>query len=147
MRGFEFASNLESLYDDDTNVVALSTDLAQKSHNSQNTHRRLAFTKDRLFMYSPLILFQKKSILTQEFNHQLQLLQESGLIDYWTRDYTDSHKSSSKQKVPKKLGMISVLAAFQICAVMYFISLIVFLLEIISVKYPRIKSVLDYLTY
>lgn len=35
----------------------------------------------------------------------------------------------------------------QICTLVYLASLIVFALEIIGLKYPRIESVIDYFTY
>lgn len=132
---------------DETDTVAFSTDLAQKSYNLRNTHRRLAFSKDRLFMFSPVIFFRKKSVLTKEFNNQLEMLREAGLIDYWTKNYIDARKSNSKQREPTKLEMISIMAAFQICGALYLISFIVFILELFSTKSRRIKNLVDFFTY
>lgn len=148
LRQNEFMTNLRYLYDSESNAVALSTDLSQKSFNLKNSpYRRLTFTKDRIFMYSPAFLFRKKSILTDTFNKQLQTLRETGLIEFWTKNAIDVRSSRSKRRQPSKLQMKNILAAFQICGIMYTISLIVFILEVISVRFQCIKSIIDYFTY
>ena len=81
------------------------------------------------------------------FNTQLQMIQEAGLIDFWTKNRIDDRKSKYNSREPSKLQMENVIAAFQICGFMCFISLVVFILEVISVKYRWIKSIIDYLTY
>lgn len=78
----------------------------------------------------------------------MQVFQESGLIDNWTKNYTGRMpKFHLKPKQPTKVQMGDVFAAYRICAAMYSISLIVFILEIISVNCQRIKIILDYMTY
>lgn len=141
-------ANLQTLYDSDIKGVVFSSDLSQKSFNLRNSpNRRLAFSKDRLFMYSPVFFFRKKSILTTEFNEQIQTLRETGLIEFWTKNFIDDRKPESKHTQPTKLKMKNILGAFQICGIMLLISVIVFLLEIISVKFQHIKHILDYFTY
>lgn len=148
LSGALVSESLQSLYDNDINGVVLTSDISQKAFNLENLpHRRLGFTKDRLFMYSPVFLFRNKSMLTRVINKELQLLQETGLIEFWTKNYIDDRKPKSKQRQPSKLRMENIVAAFQICGIMYFISFIVFILEIISVRYHRIKRILDYFTY
>lgn len=148
LNGSEMSVNLRSLYDDDIDGVVLASDISQKAFNLENSpHRRLGFTKDRLFMYSPVFLFRKKSVLTTVINKQLQTLRETGLIEFWIKNYIDDRKPRSKQREPTKLRMENILAAFQICGIMYFVSLLVFVLELFSVKYEKVKRVLDYFTY
>lgn len=148
LNGCVQSANLRALYDEDINGVVLGSDISQKAFNLENSpHRRLGFTKDRLFMYSPVFLFRKKSILTEVMNKQLQTLRETGLIEFWTKNYIDDRKAKSKQRQPSKLRMENILAAFHICGIMYLISFIVFIFEVISAKFNRIKSILDYLTY
>lgn len=140
--------NLQTLYDQQIDGVVLASDLSQKAFNLENSpNRRLAFTKDRLFMYSPVFLFRKKSVLTAVFNRQLQTLRETGLIEFWTKNFIDDRKTKSKQREPSKLQMENILAVFQICGIMYLISFVVFILEVISMKYRRVKYILDFLTY
>lgn len=139
--------NIRNFYDNNTNGVALSTDLMQKAFNLKYPNRRLGFTKDRLYMSSSVFLFRKKSILTRVFNDELLRLQEFGHNEFWKKNIVDIHKGRKKKTEPTKLSLDNVLAAFQVCGVLYLISFIVFILEIISVNYPRIKYVLDFFTY
>lgn len=143
----EQMENLLKVYDSDTDSVAMSNDLLQKAYNLKHPDRRLAFTKDRLFMYSPVFIFQRKSAMTRLFNEQLQALQEFGLIHFWTKNRINTHEKRSKNIKPSILELKNILAAFQICAVMYSVSFIVFMLEVISVRFQRIKYILDYFTY
>lgn len=141
-------TNLRNLYDSEFDAVALSTDLSQKSFNLKNSpKRRLSFTKDRIFMYSPVFLFRKKSILTDIFNKQLHTLREIGLIEFWTKNAIDERSSKSEQRQPSKLQLHNILAAFQICGVMYFVSFVVFILEVFAMKFRYIKNIIEYFTY
>ena len=144
-----FGRNLPTLFDPSEKcIVALSTDLVQKSFNLKHLpYRRLAFTKDRLFMLSVTFNFRKKSMLTHVFNHQLTMLREAGLIDFWVRSRIDDRKLKSKHREPSKLHMENIFAAFQICGFMCFISFIIFILEVISVRCRHIQSIIDYMTY
>lgn len=136
------------MYDQEINVVAFAIDLTQKSFNLKNSpERRLAFTKDRLFMYSPVFIFRKKSLLTSIIDRKLQMLRETGLIEFWIENNIDDRNSNLEQKEPTRLKIENILAAFQICSLMYLISFIVFIIEIKCTKYPPIKYVIDYLTY
>lgn len=144
----DFSTNLPYLYESNSDGVAFVTDLTQRSFNIKYAPaRRLEFTKDRLYMFSPVYLYPKRSLLISVIDHQLQLLREAGLIRFWIATSTDDHKPNPKQREPTKLQIENVLAAFQIVALMYFISFIVFIIEIKCANYPRIKYVIDYLTY
>lgn len=141
-----FCTNVQNLPDNDTNVVAFTSDLCLLSHNHEHSNHRLASTKDRVFMYSPTFLFRKLSPLVAEFNKQLQSLQETGLIDYWIRNNTDTRKSTANI-TPTKLKMTSISAIFQLCGAMYAVSFVVFILEVLSVRFRYLKRFVDYLTY
>ena len=86
-------------------------------------------------------------MLVPVFNHQIMILREAGLINFWVKNRLDDDKLKPKHRVPSKLQMENIVAAFQICGFMYFISLVVFILEITSVRYRRIQLVIDYMTY
>lgn len=126
--------------------MVYSTKVCELHYNAKNSSSRLAATKDHLYMLPLIFLFRKTSPLATEFNRQLQLLQERGLVDFWFRNITGSPKSNEKRE-PTKLEMTSILAAFQICGAMYVVSIIVFILELVSKKSKRIKRIIDYLTY
>lgn len=129
------------------NAVAFTSNLVQKAYNLKNPQSRLGFTKDRLFMHSTVIVFRKKSVLTTIFNEKLMTLREFGLIDYWMRNSIDDRKSKSKKTEPAQLRLENIVAAFQICGVLYLIGLVVFMLEVISTKCKRVKCILDYFNY
>lgn len=143
----ELMENLNIFYDSNIEGVAFANDLLLKTFNLKNPNRRLAFTKDRFLPYSPVFLFRKKSPMTRVFNRQIQSLQQSGLIDYWTKERIDPHESKSTKTKPSTLELKSVFAAFQICGVLYMFSCFLFILEMMSVKCQRIKQILDYFTY
>lgn len=145
--GNDVMSNFPLLYEENIEGVAFSQDLTQKAFNLQNfPHKRLAFTKDRLFMYSPVFLFRKKSMLTEVFDKQLNTLQETGLIDFWIKNYTFHRNQKIKKREPSKLRMENIIAVFEICALMYTISFLVFIFEILSRKCRYIQYILDYIT-
>lgn len=144
----EFYTNQIILYDENIEGVALSTDLSQRSFNLENSpNRHLAFTKDRLLMYSPVFLYPKKSMLRDTLNEQMLTLRETGLIEFWIRSYTDDRKEKIKQRDPSTLRIENIFAAFEICGILYLISFIVFILEMISRKSRIVKYALDFLTY
>lgn len=118
-----------------------------KYFNLVNSPHRLGHTKDRLLMYSPVVYFRKKSILKDVFNEQLQRIREAGLTEYWIKKNVDDRTMKLYQRAPKKLQIQSIFAAFEICIVMYFISCIVFILELLSTRYRRVKVFLDFLNY
>lgn len=126
--------------------MAFSSNLCLLSYNLEHSEHRLASTKDRIFMYSPAFFFRKLSPLVTEFNKQLKSLQETGLIDYWIRNNTDTRKATADIK-PTKLKMTSISAIFQLCGAMYAVSIVVFILEILSVRCRYLKRFVDYLTY
>ena len=140
----DFVDNFPILYDG----VAFATDLTQKSFNLRNSaDHRLGFTKDRLFMFNPMFLFRNNSMLTTVIDRQLQLFQEVGLIQFWIQNNIENRRSIPKQNAPTRMNLGNFAAAFQICGLLYVISVIVFLIEIWCAKQPRIKLIIEYFTY
>lgn len=86
-------------------------------------------------------------MLAEVFKRQLQSFREAGLIDLWIENYIDDRKSNSKHREPSQLHMENVVAAFHICGFMWFISFVVFILEVINGRWRRVQSAIDYLTY
>lgn len=145
---YDGPDQLKEMYDNDVSDVLFSTTLIWKYYNLINPpERRFRYTIDRLFMYCPVFYFTKNSLLKDIFNDKLQLLRETGLLEYWLRKYTDDRKTKPNQRSPEKFGIDTISGPFEICIVMYSISFIVLILEIISVKCRRIKYYLDFLTY
>lgn len=108
---------------------------------------QLSFPKERLFIASYSMFFRKKSILKNLFNQEILEIAESGLKNYWISKYTDERKVQMNQRTSSQLHIENIIGVVQIGAIMYVICLIVFILEVISVRHPRVKRLLDYLTY
>lgn len=142
-----FKENLQFFEDNKFDGVVFTTRFVQGTFNLNcSRDRRVSFTKNRLFLYNSVIYFPKKSLLVGLFNENLQRLQENGLIDFWTKNYLDLHEVS-KHKEPSKVKIENISMIFKICIGFYCICFVVFILEVISVRCPRIKCVLDYFTY
>lgn len=97
-------------------------------------------------MFTPVIYFHKPSVLRDPFNKEIHKFQTAGLIDFWVRKYVDHRKMKITAKTAK-LQLDNVIPIFEICSSMCVICFIVFILEIFSVKYNCVKSILDYFTY
>lgn len=139
-------SFMHQLWNEDANTVLLSSDLSLFSHNLANPQQRLSFTNDRLFMFSPVFLFQKTSPLTNTFSKEIQMLWEFGIIDHWIKEHTDKRKPST-QIEPSKLELENILAIFLFCGGLLSVSFIVFILEIACTKSTRIQAILECFTY
>lgn len=139
---------LENYADSEIDGVVFSNELTQEYFNlMSSSRRRLSFTTTPFMMYTPSFYYSKKSLVKELFNKQLQRLHEYGLIIHWKKRFSDGHNSKLSKNVPKKLKIEHIFVAFQIVTVIYLISFIAFILEIISVKCRRMRYVLDYLTY
>lgn len=140
---------LRRFHDSDNNgVVVLWSDFILNYFNLvESPYRRLSFTKDRLFMYNLGFYFRKKSLLTPLFNHELTKFDQSGLTRFWISNYMDDRKIKSKYRSNFKGHIENVFGACEICAFMYLISIVVFILEVISTRQSRIRCIIDYLTH
>lgn len=138
---------LVKLSNNDWNGVIFTNDVIINYFNyiSKSTYR-IDYTRDVVRPNAPVFFFNKHSMLTWMFNRKIEICQESGLVLHWTAQYTHS-RMKNNQKQPKKLGIESILAALEISAVLYLIAFIIFIMEILSHEYRRIKQFLDYFTY
>lgn len=147
----QFSDILRDFYDKDdprNGSVILTHDFILNYFNLLHfPHRRLSITKNRLFMTSSVYLFRKKSVLVEVFNQQLRLLRETGLLQHWISNYVDNRKIKLKPIAQTHFHIENIFGILQICAVMYFISFVVFALEMIGAWYRQIKNVVDSLTY
>lgn len=120
-----------------------------KYFNLISAPRRLQMTKDRLFLMSVVIYFNRVSVLQPIFDRELMSLTDSGLIQYWVREYIDDRSQSKRyvQQVPKKLKPENVIAIFEICAGLLAFCFLVFVLEKLSERFISLKTVVDNITY
>lgn len=132
---------------EDINGVVATNDLTVRYYNSMSLpQRRLTFTKNRLIMFTAVYYFTKRSPFKDLFDVRIQELNDAGLLSYYTKAY-DSSRSKSNQSSYSELKKDSLLALFEICVIIYIISVFVFILEILSTKCRCIKGFIDFLTY
>lgn len=125
-------------------------ELAAKYFNYINApHHHIGYTKDRIFTVPVVFFFHKDSRLQIPFNRMIKSLAQVGLIDHWSREQTGNFKKSNDyyHRSMTKLGMNNLRAIFEISGYLYLISLIIFLMEMLSLRYRIIKRMIDFLTY
>lgn len=130
--------------------VAFVHELTKKYFNNLNVpHHRLEYTKDRVYMISPIFYFEKNSKLRNPFNRHIRLYDQSGLISYWVRQFTDDKKIEQKykQKIIPKLKFRNITGVLEICGGLYLFSVIVFILEIYSRRFKFVQCIIDFFTY
>lgn len=128
------------------NGVIFTNDIIANYFNFVNKTAHFSMTRDIARLNYPVFFFHQRSILIWMFNRKIEASIESGLITYWTAQYNHIIKTKEK-KGPKKLGIMGIMAMLEICAVMYLIAFVVFLMEFFSQQNMRLKNFLDYLTY
>ncbi|XP_062539195.1 uncharacterized protein LOC134207504 [Armigeres subalbatus] len=99
--------------------------------------------------FTVAIYYPKKSMLTRQFDQQIQRIQASGLMSYWINlygDYDFRRVESNVGPEPRQLsnGHLSVL--YDMCVVLLGCSLVVFGLEVASQRSDWLKIVLDRLS-
>lgn len=93
--------------------------------------------KERMFS-SPIVMYVRKDpSLVAQVNLHVRHLESNGLLNYWKETSLDAKKRENHQKVPQKLTTSQLEAIFYICVVLYGISTLVFVIEIIVWKIQR----------
>lgn len=149
IRNSESVKVLEDYHDHNngTNTVAIANDISFKYFNQKNfQRRRLGFTKDRLIMFTNVFYYQRWSVLKDLFDHSVKRLHQNGLVKIWAGKYY-GRKLKPIQKKATSLEIENLFAVLQICAIMYLISFMVFIIEVISRRHRRLRYILDYFTY
>lgn len=139
----------QQIHDDDLRGVVYSNNMQTGYFNLLNSNRRrLRMTKDRLYLLPIVMYFSKNSYLQPLFDSKLRLFSESGLLDYWSKQYSDETLRSKYQKrEPTTLEIHSIVGLLQICGALIVLSLIVVSLELLSPKIVILKRTMEYFTY
>lgn len=141
---------IRDVYDNEDNVVLILTEGPATYFNLINIpHRRLSMTKG-FWMMNFVFYFRQKSILREVFNRKIEILQQSGLTEFWIKTEMDDRRTKLYLRTAAEkanLQIATMRGASQICGVLYFISFVVFILEVLSRVFSRTKEILDFLTY
>lgn len=98
-------------------------------------------SRERLFLLPLSIFMQKHSCLEPIINHQIELFSMNGLIEKWCNMYRERLIIARKRprEPPKRLKFVEISGAYQLCAFLYGLSMMLFTVEVISarVRYLR----------
>lgn len=103
-------------------------------------------SKERLFLLPLSIFLPKHSCLEAIINTQIELFAMNGLIEKWSKIYRDKLTIAQKRPrdPPKKLKLIEISGAYQLCAFLYGMSALIFIAEVVSVKVHYLRKLFDH---
>lgn len=108
-------------------------------------------TKERIFFIPYTIYFQKNSVLVKAFNVQIENLLSNGLISTWVSQFVDEDLAqihpTTDSAATKPLTVHQLGGIFIITIILYFLSLLVFVFEVLSTKSRFIRKIVEYLTF
>lgn len=109
--------------------------------------RHLTSSKHRLPTNFNTFYFPKKSALKKLVNDRIGKFLQPDLRDVWYDQRVHHRFRNAKESLKPALYFENIIGIVQICSTMYLIALIVFRLEMMTVIWPRINYILDYLNY
>lgn len=108
-------------------------------------------TKDRLYLMPTVVYFPKNSFLIKLVNEELSLYSENGLFQHWIQKYIDRRftrdATPNTHRQPKIVKLKSIIGIIEICGALLLVSVAVFLLELLSVRFPPARTIIDFFTY
>lgn len=106
----------------------------------------ILMTKDTIQLAPIVIIIQKPSCLKKPFDQQILAFQSSGLIQDFEKYFTKNIKDI-EDKEPKKLNIDQFIGLIEICAVLYALSFLIFLMELLALKHEKMKKFIDFFTF
>lgn len=103
-------------------------------------------SKQRIFLLPLSIFMEKHSCLEPIINHHVELFASNGLIEKWSNVYREKLIIARKRprQPPKKLKLVEVSGAYQLCTFFYGVSAMLFIVEIISVRVRYLRRLFDH---
>lgn len=109
--------------------------------NTHNKNGVFHVLRETIFSQQLCVYFTKHSYLVKSFDHILQNLRNFGLIDYWARRMLDDRFLEEMVEIntaaPMTLTQLS--GIMQICLHLYFLTMLVFICEILWFKFNKNK--------
>lgn len=142
-------SSLEELHSRDDRVYMTSTQMFDY-YNYLNSKKRILCTKEMIQMMSFSIFQRKHSCLTKPLNDQIAMLTSSGLISFWNSNFrkNDAHREEYENRDgPKRLNISQFNGLMIICVTLYIIGILIFVLELMSVRHKTIKTIIDFISF
>jgi hypothetical protein len=107
------------------------------SYMNQKSFRKIFFhsAQEIITSFNLCIYMHIQSCLTQKINENILYLQSNGLMQTWAKQFVDySYLKEKSINEPKVLVLDQLLGAFELLAFGFAISLLSFVVEIISTK-------------
>lgn len=101
---------------------------------------------DSLSILPIVMYFNNQSSLEEIFNHKISQIKESGLINFIFRSCMKFLNDKST-KLPNKISFETVSGAFYVWIGLLCMGSLVFALELISVRLPVVRKIIDFFTY
>lgn len=104
-------------------------------------HHHYHYASEIVFVFNLCIYLHRQSCLTQEINVNILNFQSNGLLQSWSKEFVDmSYLKERISAVPKVLTNEQLFGSYELLASGLIISIIVFIIELLSVKVPRMKK-------
>ncbi|KAG5667104.1 hypothetical protein PVAND_015103 [Polypedilum vanderplanki] len=118
---------------------AVSSSLEQILYYNKLNYKNNTLTvcREHLFTFQYGIYFRKNSYLTRIFNKKISLFKSAGLIDFWSSDFISNKYLNMKidDDGPRKINMEHLLGSFELFVAGALISIIIFIFEVLAVKF------------
>lgn len=112
-------------------------------------HPNVTILKTKQYVrLTPSVMYHRKfSCLIKAFNTQIKSYILAGFIDFWAKNYKTNDYNVKDQIEPKALSVKQFTGIIIVCLFLMFISVIIFVLELVSPYQKTIEKVMDFLTY
>lgn len=104
-------------------------------------------TKKDILMTQMCMFHRKYSSLVKPFDEKIGWYKTNGLIEYWIRKYKIPSFRQSDRTDRRKLSFSQISGVIIVCALLFVVSMILFILELMSAKCKKIEIFLDFLTF
>lgn len=110
-------------------------------------HDRQFATSANIYQYPLSMVLKKSSYLKTKLDREIEKYLANGLIKYWIGNNEKVSVITPNRGGPSELTVNELLGCFQICLIFYFFSILVFVLELSSVKIRFVKKIMNWLIY
>uniref|UniRef100_A0A182QJW6 Putative ionotropic receptor ligand binding domain-containing protein n=1 Tax=Anopheles farauti TaxID=69004 RepID=A0A182QJW6_9DIPT len=130
-------------------VVCPQDMVAYNNKLTKRTGRVIQVTRESITLFPVTIYYPKKSFLTQVFDREIRTIVQTGLFDFWVRNYGDYDFEANRREPgtagePRKLTVDHLVGAYELLFGGYLLTVSVFLLELVSVRVAYLRCVLEF---
>lgn len=125
---------------------AVLTNMFRKKHFNMINILNYTESTSNVYLFPVSMILDKSSYLKTEFDIVIDKYLANGLIENWIGDY-DNPDVIIANKEPSELTFKELLGGFQICLFFYIFSILVFCIELVSVKLSFVKKIMNWLIY